>query len=75
VSNRNIENSICDVVPATFILVFSSLYATTQLEAAYAYGIQRADGSYTRLIRADELSEMNNVPCGQNRRNVLLNRI
>jgi hypothetical protein len=55
------ENSI----PLSAVVPGSAFPTTSQLDVAYAYGIQREDGSYTRLIRADELSEMNNVPRGQ----------
>jgi hypothetical protein len=34
----------------------------TQLGLAYGYGIRRDDGSYTRLIRADELEELDTIP-------------
>jgi hypothetical protein len=36
-----------------------------QLSMAYGYGIQRDDGTITRLIRADELDEMHAVPRSQ----------
>lgn len=33
-----------------------------QLSSAFAYGIRRADGSYTRLLPADELPALNGIP-------------
>jgi hypothetical protein len=55
------ENS----VPLSAVVPGSAFPSNNQLDVAYAYGIQREDGSYTRLIRADEISDMNNVPRGQ----------
>lgn len=55
------ENS----VPLSAVVPGSAYPSSNQLDVAYAYGIQREDGSYTRLIRADEMSEMTNVPRGQ----------
>lgn len=55
------ENS----VPLSAVVPGSAYPTAGQLDVAYAYGIQREDGSYTRLIRADELTEMHHVPRGQ----------
>ncbi|KAA8571502.1 hypothetical protein EYC84_001502 [Monilinia fructicola] len=33
-----------------------------QINSAFAYGIRRADGSFTRLLPADELPALNGVP-------------
>ncbi|APA12225.1 hypothetical protein SS1G_10780 [Sclerotinia sclerotiorum 1980 UF-70] len=33
-----------------------------QINSAFAYGIRRADGSYTRLLPADELPAINGIP-------------
>lgn len=33
-----------------------------QINSAYAYGIRRGDGSYTRLLPADELPALNGIP-------------
>ncbi|KAJ8059692.1 hypothetical protein OCU04_011340 [Sclerotinia nivalis] len=33
-----------------------------QINSAFAYGIRRADGSYTRLLPADELPALNGIP-------------
>lgn len=33
-----------------------------QISSAFAYGIRRADGSYTRLLPADELPALNGIP-------------
>lgn len=52
-------------VPLSAVVPGSAFVSSEQLDVAYAYGIQREDGSYTRLIRADELGDMNNVPRGQ----------
>jgi hypothetical protein len=52
-------------VPLSAVVPGSAYPTPGQLDVAYAYGIQRPDGSYTRLIRADELSEMQNIPRGQ----------
>jgi hypothetical protein len=52
-------------VPLSAVVPGSAFVSREQLDVAHAYGIQREDGSYTRLIRADELSEVNNVPRGQ----------
>ena len=37
----------------------------TQLGLAYGYGIRREDGSITRLLRADELEDLDSVPKSQ----------
>ncbi|KAI9642894.1 hypothetical protein NHQ30_008628 [Ciborinia camelliae] len=40
-----------------------SVYPTSdQINSAFAYGIRRADGSYTRLLPADELPDLIGVP-------------
>ncbi|KAE9377940.1 hypothetical protein N431DRAFT_554254 [Stipitochalara longipes BDJ] len=52
-------------VPMSAVVPGTAFVNSQQLDVAYAYGIQREDGSYTRLIRADELADMNNVPRGQ----------
>ena len=44
--------SVKDVVPG------NAYPSQSQLKAAYAYGIRRTDGMYTRLYRADELIGM-----------------
>lgn len=33
-----------------------------QINSVYAYGIRSADGSYTRLIPADELAALSSMP-------------
>ena len=52
-------------VPISAVVPGPAFVSNQLLDVAYAYGIQREDGSYTRLIRADELSDMNNIPRGQ----------
>lgn len=52
-------------VPLSTIVPGNAYPTETQLNLAYAYGIQREDGSYTRLIRADSLADYHNVPFGQ----------
>jgi len=65
---RNRGNSVMNgdgSVPMSAVVPGTAFVSKQQLDVAYAYGIQREDGSYTRLIRADELSDMNNIPRGQ----------
>jgi len=65
---RNRGNSVMSgdgSVPMSAVVPGTAFVSNQQLDVAYAYGIQREDGSYTRLIRADELSDMNNIPRGQ----------
>jgi hypothetical protein len=52
-------------VPLSSVVPGNTYPTREQLEVAYAYGIQREDGSYTRLIRADEVNDIQNVPRGQ----------
>ena len=54
-----------NAVPLSAVVPGSAYPTAGQLDVAYAYGIQREDGSYTRLIRADELTGMHHVPRGQ----------
>ena len=49
------ENS----VPVSSVLPGPVWPAKNQLVVAYAYAIRRQDGTYTRLIRADELDDLN----------------
>lgn len=44
-----------DLVPLSRVLPGPVWPSDNQLKLAYTYGIRREDGSYTRLIRADEL--------------------
>ena len=61
----NSEMASGSSVPLSSVVPGSVYPTQEQLDVAYAYGIQREDGSYTRLIRADEMAEMSNVPRGQ----------
>ena len=44
-----------EAVPLSRVMPGPVWPTTNQLKVAYMYGIQREDGTYTRLIRADEL--------------------
>jgi hypothetical protein len=44
-----------DAVPLSRVSPGPVWPSANQLKVAYTYGIQREDGSYTQLIRADEL--------------------
>ncbi|KAF4624333.1 hypothetical protein G7Y89_g13837 [Cudoniella acicularis] len=43
-----------------------------QLNTAYAYAIQREDGSFTRLIRADQLDSLDGIPRSQGPEGVIV---
>ncbi|PQE17243.1 chromatin remodeling complex subunit protein [Rutstroemia sp. NJR-2017a BVV2] len=48
--------------PITFIRPGPAFIMPEQLDSAYAYAIQRADGVYTRLIPADMLPHLSQIP-------------
>jgi hypothetical protein len=48
--------------PITFIRPGPAFIMPEQLDTAYAYAIQRADGVYTRLIPADLLPHLSQIP-------------
>lgn len=54
-------------VPLSRVLPGPAWPAVNQLQVAYAYGIRREDGTYTRLIRADESNshDFERVPVSQ----------
>ncbi|ESZ95771.1 hypothetical protein SBOR_3840 [Sclerotinia borealis F-4128] len=43
-----------------------------QISSAYAYGIRRADGSFTRLLPADELPALNGIPRHQGPEGIII---
>lgn len=56
-----------DAVPLSLVSPGPVWPSTNQLKVAYTYGIQRDDGTYTQLIRADELDsyDFERVPISQ----------
>lgn len=54
-----------DQVPLSTIVPGSVRPTEAQLNTAYGYAIQRQDGSFTRLIRADNLEPINGIPQSQ----------
>jgi len=56
-----------DSVPLSRVLPGPVWPSVNQLKVAYTYGIRRGDGTYTRLIRADELDshDFERVPVSQ----------
>jgi hypothetical protein len=56
-----------DLVPLSRVLPGPVWPSDNQLKVAYTYGIRREDGTYTRLIRADELNtyDFERVPVSQ----------
>lgn len=56
-----------DAVPLSRVAPDPVWPSANQLKVAYTYGIRREDGTYTRLIRADELDsyDFERVPVSQ----------
>ncbi|PQE15349.1 chromatin remodeling complex subunit protein [Rutstroemia sp. NJR-2017a WRK4] len=71
VHNQAGPNAACNIslvvpndgyTPITFIRSGPAFIIPEQLESAYAYAIQRANGMYTRLIPADLLPQLSQIP-------------
>lgn len=56
-----------DAVPMSRVTPGPVWPSANQLKVAHTYGIRRGDGTYTRLIRADELNtyDFDRVPVSQ----------